>query len=245
MSEQTLTPEQREAWLAEVKRAASEGRSPQPMPWAPVGPRRPEVVQPQPASSDIFSSADLTLDLIGKAHEYQVPGTNKRLWIFPVTFEDTEFMLSWSLLPDSLSPDPSDPHRAQVAQARLIQDLKLAQVARCTRTGPTRESRPCFDRRDLPAIRSRLGSSIVEEIVRISNELSGNEEALGGSTRRFFAVIRAFLLTLPSPSATSANSPFGYADTHTRLLSLVTRALSRGKLDGGIMSDLEDVEMGL
>lgn len=238
-----MTPEQKEAWVAEVAQAATESRFPDPDAWG-GGPRRPEVAQPVAGSGDedVFSAADLTLDMLPPGREYQIPGTKKRVWIFGATTEDTELMLSWSLSAENLVADPTDPNRARLAQARMMQDLKLSQVALCCRKGPKRSDGRVFGRQDIPALRSRLGSAVVEEIVRISNELSGNEEALGGSVRRFFGAIRHSLQTSLSACAIWEDCPDGLLASQTRLLSLVTRALSRGSVDTGLLNDLAEWE---
>lgn len=226
----------------ELLSAAREFREPNPLAWGAIPKQQPEANRSGSDAEDIFSPNDLTLDMLPEGREYRVPGTKKKLYIFGITSADTEMMLAWSLETELLQPDPLNPLAARLAQAKYLQDLKLSQVALCCRKGPHRDSPRIFGREDLPALRSRLGSSVVEEIVRISSDLSGSEEALGGSVRRFFGVIRTCLQTSLSASATSDAFPPGSRDTLTRLLSLVTRALSQGKLDAGVMSDLEDVE---
>jgi hypothetical protein len=229
--------------MEEVTRACAEGDTPDPARWGvAAGPVRPAVEKPTPAGSEVFSSADLTHDLIGTGHQYQVPGTDKHLWIFAATAEDFEMMLSWSLQPEMAAADPDERNRRVLAQAKLGQDLKVAQVILCTRQGPSRGDKRCFTIQDRPAIRGRLGNSTVQEICRISDELSGNEEVLGASARRFFAAFLTCLRTSPFPVDTSDASQTGWNDTRTRLLSLGMAALKRGTLDSGLMSSLADAE---
>lgn len=237
-----LPEDTRKAMEKELLQASRERREVNPLAWGAV-PKRGAGTTDSDDGSDIFSANDLTLDMLPQGREYVVPGTTKKLFIFGITSADTQLMMEWSLTAENLHNDPRNPLALQFANAKYIQDLKLSQVALCCRKGPHRDAPRIFGREDIPALRSRLGSSTVEEIVRISSELSGSDEALGAGVRRFFGSAQKRLKTWLSQCATWEGCPPGLLAEMTQFLSLVTRASSRGKLDSGLLTDLTEWEV--
>ena len=226
----------REEIEAEVRRAAIEGR-------VPFEDRPPAPGSNGTAGSEegVFTGADLLGEELGRGHEYVVPGTSKRLWVFGLGQRDLERLTVWSL--QTLGSGEAEGLTGQ--QARQVQfgmATSVFQAILCCRTGPTRKHPRCFERSHYEAVRANLGYKVIEEIVSLSSALSGNDETLGPGVRRFFGTMLACLRTCASTSSGCTDFPAGWQDTLTRLLSLASRALSRGSLTSGMLSELDALE---
>lgn len=226
----------------ECKDAASENR-------VPFSDRIPARSLPavSDVAEDVFTAADLsaTEGPIATGAPYTVPGTGKRLWVFPISSEDYELMLRWAVTLDALDPEDEDPRKAgryqAVNNAVLTQEMQIHQVILCCRTGPTRAHPRCFKREDAPALRKRLGYAVVGEIVALSDRLTGNDENLGPGVRRFFASVQTVLQSWSSAFATWDGCPTGLRASTERLVSLISRASMRGSLDSGTLDELGEV----
>lgn len=247
--------EARKLELEEVRRAAMEGRFPDPDAWrqpvpaaaAPEGELRPGQTAGETRSDPgdlVLRGIDLGWDLLPSAVRYVVPGTGRHVWVHAMSTGDLELMTAWTFRPEALMPDPEQPERHRVEQARQLMELRLAQVVLCCRTGPSRKDARCFDRGDIAALRDRLPAAVITEITRISDELAGTEELLGAAARRFFALVRSCLQISGSPSTDSTSFPDGFAGTRARLLSLATRWLAMGRADRSVLAELEALEAG-
>lgn len=227
----------RAAVQAEVARAAAEDRVP--FDW-----RQPDgATVPQPTLEDVFTGADLTLDLMPEGVEYTVviKGRVKRLWVHAISDEDQAKILRWTLGQD----DGSEPtHRAAVIakQQELMGAGQVFQVIACCRTGARRDSPLCFKPADFAALRRFLPRQTITGIVELSERLTGGGEAVGAGVRRFFGLIRTCLQTSASVSGTSAACPAGFRDILAACESLASRAMKDGVWDFSMSSELEALE---
>lgn len=232
-----------EEQLEEVTRACNEGRAPdfsfldEPEPNGSVAHADPE--------SDIFTGADLTGEAVDICEEYPLPGTGKKVYVFPTTPEDLVHLLRWSLGKSEVevNADPDVPPQVvQSVTARVTQiELRVLQAVLVCRRGPRRSAKRCFERGDAPALRRKLGNATVEEICALSDRLSGGDEAIGPGVRAFFSAALTCLTIWSSRSVGWEGCPAGLRETTERLISLVSRASSQRSLAGGLIRDLGEL----
>lgn len=224
-----LSPEERQAVEAECAQAARENRRP----YARQVPVIPEAESPssvEPATGRrILKRADLVHSMAARGEWYEVPGMEGGWYVFGLSDADYRLLYRWA-------NEEGGGDAIETARAALVH-----QVIVCCRQGDTLQSEPVFSKADAEYISKYLGFAVVNEIVSISNRLSGNDETLGAGSRRFFAHIRTCLRTWCSTSKDWDACPSGLREKSTQLESLVSRALSRGNLDSASLDELKDL----
>lgn len=221
---------------AEVARAAVEDRVPF------DGGRTANGIATPPAE-DVFTGADLTLDLMPEGVEFPVviKGKTKRLWVHGISDEDQGLVLKWTLGRDDGS-EPRTPQAQRLKQQELVAAAQIFQVIAACRVGPRRDASRCFEAADFAAVRRFLPRTTIGEIVSLSERLTGGGEAMGPGVRRFFELIRTCLQTSASVSGTSENCPPGFRDILAACESLALRATKDGIWDSGMSEALEALE---
>jgi hypothetical protein len=222
---------------AEVRAAAIEGRRP-----FSDRVRGNGAAEEQLDASSIFTAADLTGALLERCAEYHLPGTGQRLYVFGLGTADIQQMVQWSL--ERQEPERADEGVAR-AQNAFQHSLKVAQVILSCRQGPTRKAKRCFSLADFEAVNQYLPHGCVNAIIRLSDDLSGDDETLGAGARRFFEVVRDCLRSSLSACSTSTAFPDGLKDTLERLHLLCMESLSHGKLGSGALNELSALEAEL
>lgn len=222
--------------LEEHRRALAEDRAPF---------SGPSAVESAPG--DIFSGADL--DEPGAPPvEYIIPGRGKRVWIHATTPADYLQVMEWGVRPSRID-DAQEPSKLVMAklleQQQLQMEMKVLQVICCCRVGPAADAERCFKRQDRDRITKRLGYQIVQEICRISDELSGGDEALGQSAKRFFGLVSRTLRICSSRCGSCTGSPDGWSATLVECESLARRLQSRGSVDSILSAEIADYERSL
>lgn len=230
---QTIT---REARLQEVIAAASENRIPfdDRRDHAPGDPKGE-------AREGIFTAADLTGEALAEAVKKTVRG--KKLYVHPLSPYDAKMLYRWALHPldEEEDGDPRDPARLQAKIAMQNVDMQTYQAILVCKQGPEPNALRCFSRADSRAIQKYLGYGTIKEICRISDDLSGDQETLQPGIARFFGCTLSVLQSCSGVLRTSTDCPPGLRENLTRLQSLIGRALTLGKLDSGILFELEEL----
>jgi hypothetical protein len=225
----------REEIQAEVTAAAIENR----VPFADRVPAAP-AASASPAREGIFTAADLTGAVLERSERYEVPGTDKALYVFPISTGDYQLLVEWAThLKEDDAGEEGDLSRKRLRVLAAQHDLFLFQVILCCRTGPTRASARCFSRGDHPALKNALGYSVIQEIARISDQLSGNDEAVGPGVRRFFGAFQTALRSWLSASSGWEGCPAGLREASAELSSLASAVTTHGNLASGTLHDLE------
>lgn len=202
----------------------------------------------QPAVSDdedVLTGADLTGEALEICEPFPIPGTRKKVYVFPATSEDLVQLLRWSLGRSDveINADPEVPAVEVVGvKARVAQvELQVLQAVLVCRRGPSRKAKRCFSLAEAPALRRKLGHRIIGDIYAVSERLSGGEELLGPGTRRFFSAAGTCLRIWSSRSVGWDDCPAGLRDTTEQLISLVSRAVSQQSLGSGLLADLAEL----
>jgi hypothetical protein len=218
-----------------LKATAEEGPA---LPGRPLGPA------PSPHG---FTAAKLTAALLGRCEPY--PLGDDTLYVFGLSSDEQELLVEWALLrvrADLERAGEGGNGRApQFAPGRWERqyetDVEVYQVLLSCRQGASRESPPCFSLADFPTVRRYLPYGDRQAIVRLSNSLSGSDETLGAGVRRFFGVVLTSCASFASALDGWDACPPGLKDSLTRLQLLVSRALSDGKMDSSLLSELNQV----
>lgn len=223
----------REAALAECHAAAMDNRIPFPDLVSPIDPVTVE-------DDDALTAADLVSGLLDRCEPVSIPGTNKKVHVFPLGDGDYSTMLQWAM-EKSASDEPKDPQLRIIWNEETRMRLQACQVLLCCRQKPKRNSRPSFHKGDYETIRRLLTRQTIAEICRVSDSLGCGEELLGPGVRSFFAAAQNYCAIWSSTCANSAASPPGLAEVIAQLGSLASRALSRGSWDSGHSDSLKEL----
>jgi len=234
MSLKNLT---REQILAETRNAAIEDRFPN-----FGGPEKPPAAQNPPADPSLFTVTDLW-EAKAPGVAFAVPGTPKRFFVHPITSDDYELMLRWSLADEI--PDPGNvggnPRKAALDAQFLTQRMREYQVVLCCKQGEGRDAARLFQRSDASALRRMLPYAVINRICALSDELTGTDETLGAGVRGFFTRIASCLRTCVLKSGSSDASPTGWQGILGQLASLASRASTAGSWGSGLSEELERV----
>lgn len=212
---------------AEVVAAAQEGR----VPFAREEAARARTAPPAEVPEGVFTAADLTGALLERCQEYVVPGTSKRLYVFPLASADMRTLAAWfrQSLEGASADTPVQEHEFTI---------KVYQMILACRQGARRDSPPCFRRADADALAYNLGYGVVQEVCAIADALSGNDEQMAGGVRHFFGVIQACCGIWSSRLENCTDCPPGLKEQLSECAGLVSRATTRGKLDSGILDEV-------
>ncbi len=210
--------------MAELHAAAVEGRDP--FDWKRTAAPRP--IEGETATDedlDLFSPADLTPGVLRLGVRYQIPNSQKFVWVHPTSGYDAELIINWG----ARGKAPLEPGlERQPNPGGEIIDPLVNQCICCLRDGPQQGARRIFDLRQAPALKAMLSYETLTEIVKLSGSLGTGTEALGEAARGFFGVIEGVLSSVPGVLDTCEDCPDGLKDRVTLVLSELQRLLLRG-----------------
>lgn len=221
--------------LQETIDAAREGRLPDLSRFQRGEPAPPQT-STDDTDGDIFSLDDLA-DVQGR--EYPIPGTAKRVYVFPLSEDDFELLLQWSLAIPVQQPAEEmkapEALRHRQAQGKIFEaQMHVFQMILACRRGPSKNtSERCFRLQDAPKLRKQLARTTVEEICALSDSLGRGEEQIGPGVRRFFTVFLSACEIWLGTSSTSTDCPRGLMDTLRELQSRASASLSHGRWVSG------------
>jgi hypothetical protein len=175
------------------------------------------------ADPQAFTAADLETaarsELL-ECREIPMPG-GKRAFVFGMSGFDFDRFLA---------------HRGE--HPTEVRDQAL-QVALTLYQDRAREH-PCFHVDHADNVRAYLKFPLIQRIVRESNELTGGPEVLGPAIRSFLKAARTSAETWLSRLNTVLNCPPGLLESVTEFESAVSRLLSQGIVDGGMIYEGDD-----
>lgn len=227
------TPEQREARLAETYAAAMENRFPDPAKWGMEPGQVPlQDLAAAGADEEIFTAADLLGEQLLEYREYTIPGTKKRVFIFPLSGRDVELLSAWQGRSEwEIGEEDSDREKAAKIQAALAHVQSLQAILACYRDRG-RKAR-CFGLQDVAAVKGKLPYTTIKEICRLSEELATGEESLGRQARAFFDAVHSFTSTVSSALSTWADCPDGLKEAVEEFGLRAQQSALLGKLQSG------------
>lgn len=158
---------------------------------------------------DAFTDDDVesVADGIEVGHEYTVPGSNKKLWIFGMGSADWEEVnrRSWPLFKAVRAAKTDADQQRELAMVQPA--LRALQVICCCRQGPTRQYSRSFRWESHRRLHEKLAIGIINEIVEHSDSRSHSGQPTLEALRGFFIVASSCFRTLSSVLSTWDDCP--------------------------------------